>query len=259
MLLACVRRYRRSHSSNEINRKMVNYQKGLYIFTGILAIATVLLAIFTFLLYNSNEKLTNITTDYYKYHSPDVSLINGYIAKLYVLRDNNSGTYFTVLGIASVYNSKLSTDTALIRQKNLGKSYTLLNNDTVSVEGSSFPIPIVPGYPPKDVPILVTYKNQKIMDTNAPVEIAIDEDAFNLEVLHPTSKIILYNLTSLNPANITYTMGKDKADVKMNDGSIYEIDVRYTEDKKTYQDWKLTFLRPYGISSIIISTNLSSS
>lgn len=246
-----MRRYRGSLSANKISKELANYTK-------ILAIATIILAIATILLVFVNQNLTDITKEYYKYNSPDVSLIEGYIAKLYVLRDNNSGsTYFTILGMSSVYNSALSRDVALLKQKNLGNSFNLSKsnkigrNDTISIEGSSFPIPISPGESPKNVPLLITYKKERIINTNATVELEIDEKISIIEVLHP-NKTILTNLTSLKPMNIIYTMGKDTAIVKMNDGGIYNIDVRYTEDKETYEKWKITFLRPYGISALII-------
>ena len=100
---------------------------------------------------------------------PDVSLIEGYAAKLYVFHDNKSEPSFTVIAIASVYNSAQSDDIALVKQKYLGISHKpfenkkvtiyelygnsitniyeedIGNNDTISIEGPFSPIPIIPG------------------------------------------------------------------------------------------------------------------
>ena len=249
----------------------------------ILTIATVLLLVVSFLQYqanlelsDSNEKLTNITTEYYRYHSPEVSLIQGNVAKLYVLRDGNSTTYFTVLGIASVYNSALSDDIALVRQENTGNSHKLFDdkkytiygvqgnvitpiyevnipiNDSISIESTTIPIPIIPGEPPKEIPLLMTYRIENTIELNTTVELEIIKEISNIEVIHPNTKKIIANFTALDPTNITYIMGKDMAIVEMNGRNVYNIEVRYTEHKETYQNWKRTFLRPYGLSSLTI-------
>jgi len=249
----------------------------------ILAIATVLLLVVSFLQYqanlelsDSNEKLTNITTEYYRYHSPEVSLIQGNVAKLYVLRDGNSTTYFTVLGFASVYNSALSDDIALVRQENTGNTYKLFDdtkitiygvqgnvitqiyevnipiNDSISIESTTIPIPIIPGEPPKEIPLLMTYRIENTIELNTTVELEIIKEISNIEVIHPNTKKIIANFTALDPTNITYIMGKDMAIVEKNGRNVYNIEVRYTENKETYQNWKRTFLRPYGLSSLTI-------
>lgn len=239
--------------------------------TVVLAIATGILAIETIKLSNSNEKLTNITLEYYGYHLPKVSLIQGNVANLYVFRDNNSGPYLTVLGLASVYNSAESDDIALIRHKYIGTSFRpyanniiklhtvqgnsiqsyeidIGNNDTISVEGNQFPIPISPGEQKKDIPLLITYKPEDIVDLNTPIGLVILEEITIIEIIHPVEKTILTNLTALKSTNITYIMGEDTAIVKSNDGNTYNIEVRYTEDVETYRDWKKMLLRPYGSS-----------
>lgn len=249
----------------------------------IMAIATVLLLVVSFLQYqanlelsDSNEKLTNITTEYYRYHSPEVSLIQGNVVKLYVLHDGNSATHLTVLGLASVYNCATSDDIALVRQENLGYSYkpvedqkitvyevqgnvvtpiyevNIATNDSISIEGCTIPIPIIPGEPPKDVPLLMTYKIENTIELNTTIELEIIEEISNIEVIHPNSKKIISNFTALEPINITYVMGQDKAIVKRGEVIIYNIEVRYTDNKETYQNWKRTFLRPYGLSSLTI-------
>lgn len=46
-------------------------------------------------------------------------------------------------------------------------------------------------------------------------------------------------------------MGSETASIKMNDSHTYTIDVRYTEDKETYRDWKRIFLSEYGTGAFI--------
>lgn len=219
---------------------------------------------------DSNEKLTNITDEHYKYHPPEVTLIKAYVSKLYVLKDNNSGTYLSILGIASIYNSALSDDIALVRQKNIGqldkpfeykikilvgdKSYEgplMPSNVVKSVEGNLFPTSVIPGNPPADVPLLTTYKTSKIMNLNKTIDFVVDTNFSVIEVIHPVNKTILTTLTSFEPTNVTYIMGSETASIKMNDSHTYTIDVRYTEDKETYRDWKRIFLSEYGTGAFI--------
>lgn len=246
---------RENVNSNDV---IVKYTKILAIATVILAVATLILAISTIKLSDSNEKLTEITEEFYRYHPPDIGLTSGYVAKLYVLRNNSYGTYITVLGIYSIYNSASSDDIALVRKTNLKESFKPLDiqdvsiNDSLSIEGNLFPISIIPGESPKEMPILVTRKIEKMIENDDEIKLEIKSDISRIEVIHPTDNKILTNLTVLNPCNITFTMGQNTAIVEMNDSIKYNIDIRYTEDYEIYQNWKRTFLRPYGISSFTI-------
>lgn len=125
------------------------------------------------------------------------------------------------------------------------------NNDTISIEGNPSPIPIIPGEPAINVPLMMTYNSEDNINLNKTVEFEIIEEISIIEVIHP-NKTILANITTLKPTNITYIMGTDSAIVKNSDGITYSIDVRYTDNEDTYKDWKITFLRPYGIGSLIV-------
>ena len=264
-------------STNDMKIELVNATKTTARFTKILAIATILLFFVSFLQYQanlklseSNEILTNITKEFYEYHPPEVSLITGDIDKLYIL-NNNTESKITIVGIASVYNSGLSDDIALVIQKRIGAPPYIQNekvtlygvqgntttklyeeytgrNYTIYIDGNPIPIS-VPPKEQKEIPILMTYKLEKASET---VELEIMEELSDIEVIHPTNKTILKNITALKPATITYTMGNDKAFVKCDDGISYKIDVRYTTNEETYMDWKASFLRQFGVSSLII-------
>ena len=226
---------------------------------------------------DSNEKLTNITTEYYRYHPPEVSVIQGYVGKLLVFSDGNRGTYITILGLASVYNNAQSDDIALVRVKNFRKSirgyglkthFNIEENHkipddtapfyfTVIFEGNSFSIPVIPGNSPKEIPLIITlfdeFRDLNINHANNKnnnMSIIIDE--LNIEVVHPNNKEIMENLTVLKPIEINYTIGQNKAQVKSNDGKIHEIIVKSTQNKEIYDTWKLNFLSSYGSSSFII-------
>ena len=263
-------------SRRKIEDGLTKYTKLMALATLFLFFAACLSAYATIQISDSNEKMTDITKEFYRYHLPEVSLIEGYVGKLYVFRDNKSGSFFTVIGFASVYNSAQSDDIALARQKYLGKSYKpfentkitiygvqdnsmieiyeidIENNDTISIEGNPSPIAIIPGEPPIDIPLMMTYKSEDDINLNKTVEFEIVEEISIIEVIHPINKTILANITTLKPTNITYIMGKDSAIVRNSDGRTYNIDVRYTENEDTYRDWKRIFLRPYGISSFIV-------
>ena len=294
------------------NKQLALYTEKLAKYTRILAIATILLVVATLGLLainhnlsESNEKLTNVTTEFYRYHPPDVSLIHGSIYKLFVLRDNNSGTYLTLLGISSIYNSAQSDDIALIRQKKLGETIEFVSpkikliegnlntynlnlkvNDTIKIEGNPFPIPVKPGEVPKVVPTSITYHMERILDYNAACyillkgnsshskynhifnydnltnqyipetdvstcDLTIQTNITDLEVLHPISKEIITNLTNAEPVEIKYIIGQNRAIVNLNYG-IYYINVEYTEDRETYQNWKIKFLTSYSPVSVTI-------
>ena len=304
-------RYRRVLSANS-NKQLALYTEKLANYTKVLAFATTLLFIATlglvFINQNlseSNENLTNVTTEFYRYHPPDVSLIHGSIYKLFVLRDNNSGTYLTLLGISSIYNSAQSDDIALIRQKKLGETIEFVSpkikliegnlntynlnlkvNDTIQIEGNPFPIPVKPGEAPKIVPTSITYRMERILDYNTPCyilikgnsshskynhtfnydnltnqfipepdvstcDLTIQTNVTDLEVLHPISKEIITNLTNTEPVEIKYVVGQNKAIVNLNHITYY-INVEYTEDKETYQNWKIKFLTAYSPISFTI-------
>lgn len=214
-------RYRRRNSANRINNQLAHYTKVLAIATIILTISTIFLVYFNYNLSSSNEKLTNITTEFYSYHPPDVSLIKGMILKLYVLRDNNSGTYLTVVGVSSVYNSAQSDDIAVVRQKNLGKSYSFENlkmtiyevqpnlitsydlesqlNDTIDIEGIPFPIPVKPGDLPRKIPTLITYHMGNNIDLNTTCNISIKGNTSQTSNIHTFSKNLLTNQITMEP------------------------------------------------------------
>jgi len=241
-------------------------RKKLKSFSSILMIIfTLLLVLVAFLQYNvnlkiseSNEKLTKITTEFYKYHPPEVILIKGEVIKLYVLKDR-TGTYFTIVGLASVYNSALSDDIALIENKYIEHSNplkTIENNGSSTIEGNLyiegniFPIPLNPG-DSSDFPLLATFKTDDLISQNFTFNITLDSTVSTIEVIHPINKTILDNLTAFEPINIVYLMGSDEAIVKKN-GHNKSIQVRYTDDTDLYHGWKQTFLSNYGTGSFLI-------
>lgn len=244
--------------SKENNNSNEKYTKTLAFATVILAVATVALAFSTINLSNSNERLTELTEEFYMYHPPEIGLTSGYIGKIYVLRNNSYGTYITILGVYSIYNSATSDDTALIRKTNSKESFKqsdnqgMLNNYSFTIEANSFPIPINPGESPKEMPILVTSEIKEVINNGNEIRLKIESDISKIEVIHPIDERILANFTTLNSCNVILIMGENTAIVEMNDSKKYNVEIRYTEDHEEYQNWKRTFLRPYGASSFLI-------
>ena len=258
-----MRRCRRQVLVDENNAKLADYTEKLAIYTQKLAVATIVLTVATICLLivaglslsatqdisESNEKLTNITEDFYTYHPPDVSLISGHIAKLYVVRTNNSETYLTVLGYYSPYNSALADDIALVQQAHIGKQF-MMANGVIVVEGIIPPFPVIPGEFLEEIPLLMTHKIQESIEISTIMNITIPPLYAN--ITHPVNKTLLANLTAIESVNINYTMGENKATMYLSDGHTQSIYVRYTEDIETYNDWKNTMLLQHGSSFYII-------
>lgn len=245
-------------NKRNIDEDLSKYTKILAFATIILAIATVLLVFETLKLSDSNERLTKISEEFYKYHPPDVGLTPGYISEIYVLRNSSYGTLISVLGVYTIYNSAISDDAALIKKTNLRESSIPpdIPNKTISgyttIEGNSFPIPIIPGDPPKQLPLLVTRQIGIIIEDNSTIYLEIQENISKIEIIHPVNMTILSNLTALEPCNVTYKMGQNEAIVMMNDGSKYSIKVDYSEDYEQYKYWKSKFLNQFGTGYFII-------
>ena len=271
-------RNRNIKKTSKNDAKIVKYTRQLTLFTLLLFIATLALASIAYLQYNVDLKMSEITSDFYTYHSPDASVIDGYVTNLYVLNNNSTKMYISVVGLASVYNSALSDDVALVKKMNLRKNYKPFNdeiimiasivdmgtgevlqrqeipyvrNGTVNVEGNIFPISINSGES-EYIPILISYVRETPFEENNTIDLEIDTNVTQLEVIHPTNKTILYTMTAFSPINITYIMGKDTAIVKVDNHTSYNANVRYTEDENTYRDWKYKFLLQYGEGAFVV-------
>lgn len=230
----------------------------LIIFTFLLVIVAIFQYNVNLKISESNEKLTIATTEFYKYHPPEVVLIKGQVIKLYVLKDS-TGNYFTIVGLASVYNSALSDDIALIEKKYIKNSYLIKASEkddsstiegNLYIEGNIFPIPLNPG-DSNDFPLLGTFKTNDLINQNFTIDVTVNTTVSIIEVIHPINKTILANLTAFEPINIIYRMGSDEATVINNDINT-SIQVRYTDDIDLYHSWKQTFLSNYGTGAFII-------
>lgn len=246
-----MRRCRRQVLVDETNTRLADYTEKLAGYTKMLAVATIVLALTTGLLFlatqdisESNEILTNVTEEFYSYHPPDVSLISGFIDKLYVLKYNNSETYFTISGYYSTYNSALADDIALVQQADIGNPI-IDDNIVFVVEGIVSPFPVTQGKFSGELPLLSTLNiKQQSIEKNA--SITINFSPIYVNVTHPLNKTRLANLTAIESTTIIYTMGEEKATVQMNGGHTHSIYVGYTEDVEMYNLWKKTMLLQYG-------------
>lgn len=264
----------RETSSDE--NELVKVTRWLFYATVILALVAALQFAGTLKIADSNEKMTDITEIFYEYHPPNVTLIDGSFAKLYVLKQNGSNTEISVVGIASVYNSALSDDVALVKKNVYSTPYYPLSeakfifyivnnttgdiysttevpiiiNDTLFVEGNSFPLPVNPGsftY----IPIMLTIKSNSDVPLNKSINFTIDHNHTRFEVVHPTTKKQISNFSSCETSHITYIMGENIAHVTEITGREYIVDVRYTEDKEVYTEWKNIYLLQYGRGALV--------
>ncbi|MCK5660883.1 MAG: hypothetical protein KAH86_05940 [Methanosarcinales archaeon] len=249
---------------DENNAKLADYTEKLAIYTKKLAVATIVLTVATICLLivaglslsttqdisESNEKLTNVTEEFYSYHPPNVSLISGYIGKLYVLKKNNSETYLTVFGYYSPYNSASADDIALVQQAHIGESFIGENGAVTVVEGVITPFPVIQGKFSGELPLMSTLKIRQSIEMNVTIDVEIPP--IYLNVTHPLNRTLLANLTATEFAIINYTMGEEKATIHMDGGHTQPIDVRYTEDIEMYNHWKKTMLLQHGYSIYII-------
>lgn len=271
------RKTKKISKNKENDAKIAKYTRWLTGFTFLLFIATLALASIAFSQYKVDLKMSDITSDFYTYHSPDAAVIDGYVTNLYVLNNNSTKMYISVVGLASVYNSALSDDVALVKKMDLGNSYKqfkdeiiityivdmetgevlqqkeilFVRNDTVHVEGNIFPISINSGES-EYIPILISYVRDTPFEANSTIDLEINANATQLEVIHPINKTILYTMAAFSPINITYIMGEDTAIVKVDNHTSYNANVRYTEDENIYRDWKYRFLLQYGKGAFVV-------
>ncbi|WP_407283148.1 hypothetical protein V7O61_15015 [Methanolobus sp. WCC1] len=221
-----------------------------------------------------NDKLTSATVQEYSYHQPDVNLVDSYFVKLYVYEINETTTKFSFLNIARVYNSAQSDDIALVKPKDImkveqindfkGMSLNLMSASSgeifgqytipsrvgyvTSIEGLPFPVPIIPGNAPQEIPFFRT-----IVSTH---EANHEEFGFNLndtlEVNHPNGSLIK-EIIIPTTSNIMYTRGDENAIVKVDNNLSYAIDVRFTDNETIYDGWKTQFLLKYSSSAVTLS------
>lgn len=247
----------------------------------IMIIVTVSIAASTCQMVEVNKQLTKITDEFYEYHPPNITVTYGQVTKLYVLRNESCGTYISLVGLAHVYNSGTADDVAVIRQKGLGlvsnlpatrkeeeivkvysedQLYQILVTTRIDevdepaseyFEGSPYQVAVIPGASPVEMPILITSRIDKVIESNATIELIIEEGYARLEVIHPTTKELIGNITSLEPINITYKMGEGTADAETIDGRTLIMDVRCTENVDTYIYWKKTFMHEHGIKGAL--------
>jgi hypothetical protein len=196
----------------------------------------------------SNKILANVTADEYGYHQPDVSLIDSYFLKLYVYEINETTTKFSFLNIARVYNSAQSDDIALVAPKGIMKAEQISPDHVTYIEGLPFPVPIIPGNAPQEIPFYRT-----IVSTH---EANHEKFGFNLndtlEVNHPNGSLIKEILVPTT-SNIMYTRGDETVIVKVDNNLSYAIHVRFTDNGTIYDEWKTQFLLKYSNSAVTSS------
>lgn len=244
------RRSRKNKVNEENNEKLTKATCWLVIATILLVVVGGLQLILSSNLVDLNEKMTNITFEFYRYHPPDVSLTNGYIARLFVCQDKSMGTYITLYGMGEIYNSDQSNDIALVRPKKLAMEQTF-DNGRIVIEGNRNYISIIPGEEPKLIPILVTYQINKDFVLNDSIDINVNSNISQIEVIHPLDKKILNNIKVLEPANISYKFGENTAKLDQSDYGV-NIQVLYFEDYHEYVDMKKNILFDYGKTAVLI-------
>ena len=221
-----------------------------------------------------NDKLTSATVQEYSYHQPDVSLVDSYILKLYVYEINETTTKFSFLNLARVYNSAQSDDIALVTPKDLmkvEKSYELkgatkdFKNESSGenlqsiyyyptayyityMEGLPFPIPIIPGNEPQEIPFFRT----KVYTHNA------NDTVFNftlndaLEIRYPNGSL-MKEIVIPTTSSIVYIKGDETVIVTVDNNLSYAMGVRFTNNETVYDGWKTQFLLKYSSSSVILT------
>ena len=241
---------------NENDENIAKYTYWLVIVTVFLVIVTVFLVAVGSLQYivssniaDSSEKMTNITYEFYRYHPPEVSLINGHIGALFVCQDKDMGTFLTIYGVGEVYNSAQSNDIALVRPNiRIGNQ---IKNGAMFIEGNQNYIPIIPGEEPKSIPVMATYQQNSSLILNYSIQLNVDPNISQIEVIHPIDKKTLGSIKLLEPTRIDYKFGEDKAKLNTNDYS-ETIQVLYFEDYYEYVDMKKEILFGYGKSAVLM-------
>ncbi|MBN2488513.1 MAG: hypothetical protein JXA98_05750 [Methanosarcinaceae archaeon] len=245
-----------NRESMKKSQKEKNEVKHTSVTNWLLVIATICLVIVGGLQYSatcevakSNAILTNITSEHYKYHPPNVSLTNEYIGKMFIYQDNDKTTV-TIYGIGSFYNDGKSDDIALARPSSLGE---VLKNETVWIvrEGNRDSIPIIPSEEPKRIPILVSYQLNESININGRVYISISPDISQIEIIHPLNKTILKNITILSPAYIDFKFGDKLVIVNSDDYNQY-IEVIYFDNYDEYVAKKKGLLYEYGYDAVLM-------
>ncbi|SFM72332.1 hypothetical protein [Methanolobus profundi] len=222
---------------------------------------------------DSNKILANVTAQEYGYHQPDVSLVDSYYVKLYIYQINETATKFSFLNLARVYNSAQSDDIALVKPKNIMKTaripdlgvgviYIVDNSSgevliqqnfsfppgyTYSIEGLPFPVPVIPGDSPQEIPFFLTIDSTHEKDH--------ESFGFNindsLEVYHPNG-LLMNEINIPTTSSIMYSRGDETVVVKVDNGIAYTIDVRSTDNETTYHNWKNQFLLKYSSSAVTL-------
>ncbi|MFY1112722.1 MAG: hypothetical protein AB3K77_13735 [Methanosarcinaceae archaeon] len=200
----------------------------------------------------SNELLTNVTSNYYAYNPPDVSVTSRWIAYLFVCNNESKGTYITVVGLPSFYNSALSNDVALLKPRGATREKRV-SYGRIVMESNAYPIPLSPGESPKIVPLLIThhYENNTFQSKEQ-INISVDSNASIVEVIHPVNKQIIENINSLENVTIHYVFGETNAKIYYENGYDPRIPVQYTTNYDIYENLKRNLLSVYGDGALTI-------
>jgi hypothetical protein len=260
-----------AENNNAWNKKLTKYSVGIAF---LLFLVAAFQGYISHEISESNDMLTKVTVQEYSYHQPDVSLVDSYILKLYVYEINETTTKFSFLNLARVYNSAQSDDIALVTPKDLmkvEKSYELkgatkyFKNESSGgnlqsiyyyptsyyityMEGLPFPIPIIPGNEPQEIPFFRTkVYTHKANDTvfnftlNDALEVRYPNGSLMKEIVIPTT------------SSIVYIKGDETVIVTVDNNLSYAMGVRFTNNETVYDGWKTQFLLKYSSSSVILT------
>lgn len=257
--------------NNVLSKKLNSYSVGIAF---LLLVVTAFQGYISHEISESNDMLTEVTVQEYSYHQPDVSLVDSYILKLYVYEINETTTKFSFLNLVRVYNSAQSDDIALVAPKDLMKveksdgfkgitielksessgevfSQYIIPSEPAYItyiEGLPFPIPIIPGNEPEEIPFFRT-----IVYTHN-----VNDTVFNftlndsLEVNHPNGSL-MKEIVVPTTSSTVYTKGDETVIVTVDNNLSYAMDVRFTNNETVYDGWKTQFLLKYSSSSVILT------